>query len=943
MLALACAGCTRAFYRLQADHEVRALIREKSHNPDCLLPGFTVQPDPRSRMYDPFCADHPPMPPDDPAAHRLMHCVDCKKGYPHWHAHGDVDQVESPAWHKYLGLSGDGVLILDSRHAVKLAWLNSPRYQRELETLYLSALDVSAERFRFDKQFFGSNKTDFKADGPLRSPTGRSSSRLSMSTVDARAEKVFTTGAELVVGLANSIVWEFSGPDTNVTTTLLDFTFVQPLLRRAGRDRVMETLTISERALLANVRQLERFRHGFYVSIMTGRSAGPGPNRRGGFFGVSGLDGFAGVGGGGFGRIGSTGSSAGFGGGGAGAGQAGGFMGLLQTQQDIRNQEANIAGLRSNLNVLRDTLEESLKRIPETDDEILRQRLQIAQARQALFNSQSRLLNTHNDYQETLDDFKSGLGLPPHVCIEIDDPMLDIFELIDITLVGLQNELNDLQERVGVSNQLLLAGIKAKNNHRDQAQDEPIDDLVKDELVRLLSYVTRVQEIRHLVETDAVVRIGRDIDRLKTAVPRRQNDLKNLREKFLNDEIRAGYRPSEEDCQVKVPANVDPTVFDIDRLEQLPQQLEGQRVAVQGLLTKYGTKFDQIEETLQELVTSGQSVDSSEWTEDLEERLVFGIPSVLSDLVAVVLDLSLLQARARADQIHLIPVDLSPARAFEIAGNRRLDWKNARAALVDAWRLIEFNADDLESGLDLSFSGDIGNVGNNPARLRDTNGRLRVGLKFDAPFTRLQERNTYRQSLIEYQQARRAYYRFVDDVSEELRDTIRSMEANRLNFEQQRLAVLGAIDQIVLNTEIQTLTEQRGATSGVTAARDAVSALADLQDAQNNFVSVWVNYEVLRRGLDWDLGTMRLDGEGFWLDPGPIDQRHGYPTCPLDCDHDSYGEGFLENNFVPEVQDATSEVAERHNAQLVGFHKSSSKSANLHRQRRIHLERRFRR
>ena len=46
--------------------------------------------------------------------------------------------------------------------------------------------------------------------------------------------------------------------------------------------------------------------------------------------------------------------------------------------------------------------------------------------------------------------------------------------------------------------------------------------------------------------------------------------------------------------------------------------------------------------------------------------------------------------------------------------------------------------------------GDIGNVGDNPFDLRGTNGRLRVGLQFDAPLTRLAERNVYRQSLIEY-------------------------------------------------------------------------------------------------------------------------------------------------------------------------------------------------
>ena len=85
--------------------------------------------------------------------------------------------------------------------------------------------------------------------------------------------RLFTSGGELVVGLANSIVWQFAGANTDNTTTLIDFSLVQPLLRAGGRERVMERLTVSERTLLANVRQMERFRRGFFIEITTGGDA----------------------------------------------------------------------------------------------------------------------------------------------------------------------------------------------------------------------------------------------------------------------------------------------------------------------------------------------------------------------------------------------------------------------------------------------------------------------------------------------------------------------------------------------------------------------------------------------------------------------------------------------------------------------------------------------
>src|SRR6185503_10769222 len=91
-------------------------------------------------------------------------------------------------------------------------------------------------------------------------------------------------------------------------------------------------------------------------------------------------------------------------------------------------------------------------------------------------------------------------------------------------------------------------------------------------------------------------------------------------------------------------------------------------------------------------------------------------------------------------------------------------------------------------------------------------------------------------------------------------------------------------DQIILNDEITQFREERGLASGATAARDAVSALTDLQEAQNLFLGIWVNYEALRMILDLDLGTMQLDGEGNWIDPGPLGPDYGLRLPPWDSD-----------------------------------------------------------
>ena len=151
-------GCQREWYRQQADEEAQCLIQEKTYD-RWSTPYRGVTMDPRSRFYDGNDPVRPPMPPDDPESHRLMHHVNGKKQWPHWHDNGDTEELQNPEWRSRLlqdvRLTDDGKVLLALPDSVKLALLHSPTFQQQLETIYLSALDVSTERFRLDTQFFG--------------------------------------------------------------------------------------------------------------------------------------------------------------------------------------------------------------------------------------------------------------------------------------------------------------------------------------------------------------------------------------------------------------------------------------------------------------------------------------------------------------------------------------------------------------------------------------------------------------------------------------------------------------------------------------------------------------------------------------------------------------------------------------------------------------------
>lgn len=833
MTLVSATGCHRSYYRRQADIDAQTLVEEKATDPRWDLPDFHVQPDPRSRMYHPFSEDHPPMPPDDPSAHQLMEYVDGKPGYPHWEANGLTDFVANPEWLQYLDQNEDGSVTVSMANAVDLSRIHSRDYQTQVENLYLSALDVSLERFNFESQLFAGYGTTFTSDGRVRGGGG-SSSVLDASTGSrgVRLEKLGTAGSTIVVGFANSMLWQFSGPNNHTPTTLIDFSIIQPLLRGAGRDRILEGLTNAERALLANVRQMERYRRGFMLQITTGRSAGPGPSRSGAQIQSS-----------------STAST-----------NAGGYIGLLQAQQDIRIQESNVASLR---NILA-----QFEAFAEADRVDF---LQVQQSQSALFDAQSRLLQSRNNYETTLDSFKITLGLPPQLKVKVVDPLLDQFQLIDVSMTNRQNELAQLQSdtgdiivelidsRVDLLNRSFTEDGRAINQRsfRGMRWSDRVIELLEEVKAKLDEAKAQCVQLR----SGAIPAAEKDVLELEDAIAVRREGLSTLRQLLIDGSQNVDRYDIEDDILAET------------ELLATPGQARRSISDISTRLQAAETAIDQLKLTIDRIETIGPTLDPITLYAVLDTEVFTKVPTQLTELSGLFLELTLMQVVVRTESIVLVPVELSAERALEIAREYRRDWMNARTALVDNWRQIEFVADQLESDFGLVFEGDISNVGDNPLRLRDVNGRLRAGFQFDAPITRMAERNAYREALIRYHQTRRTYYAFEDEVSRSLRQTLRTLEQNRLNFELARRSVKVAVQQVDLAGSRLRRPPQPGTTNaqlGATTARDLVSALSQLQSNQSSFLQVWVGYEVLRRSLDFDLGTLELDENGNWIDPGPI-------------------------------------------------------------------------
>lgn len=965
LCVVASLGCTRAYYRQQADNEVYSMLDLGRRDPRWDINRIEIQPSTQSRFFDPTCPDYSPMPPDDPTAHQLMHCVDCKPGWPCWHSHGDLDSVENADFTVFLPYDDKGRIVLDLPGVIQVALVNSRDYQTNLEDLYLSALDVSFERFRFDTQFFATNDTFFTATGRDRAAGAGSrdgSNSILSTATDLRARKLFITGGEAVVGVANTLMWQFAGDNTQNATTIADFSLVQPLLRLGGRRLIMERLTRAERLLLGNIRAMERYRQAYYVQLASGRSAGNGPQRQGGLFGGSGLEGFTGVGAGGFGGVGNAGAggnnnAAGFAGG-AGAGDVAGYLGLLQNQRQIENLRANVTGLRQSLELL-----EAFYRADRID------RLQVDQARQALFTAQSRLLIAEAQYQSTLDTYKVTLGLPPCLDVLLKDNRLDQFELLSPEMLQLQTDgglvvaglwtnpaeanggaaaepavekvdpwsgaaeqlredgllLDSASEVLKLAQYLVPAGDSPARALRDKFRlyEARLDSLRQDQqrLARVLLQLTNAPDALDLaapLQARAVELLPEVEAALTRLADQRDDRIKALKRLAEREEVRNGAvdRRAFDVAGFETRVSTLPNEFaqiqkhlklPVDRWTQwkaeLLQQRDRAKVLVEqmsGIVGPLRPIIDKVQEELKRpdrtelprelndliveldrlLTDPGKSIERT-------EQGIVGLESLLNQIAQEVVVLSedtanmgLLQARAKLDSSTVVPIDLNSKVALNIAAENRLDWMNTRASLVDTWRAIEFVANALQSSVDVVFTGDIQNVQNgNPFRFSDTRGRLSAGLRLDAPITRQAERNNYRQALINYQQARRAYMLYVDGVSRGLRNTLRTIELNQINFELRRAAVRVALDQVELARYRLQEPPRPGVetTFGATTARDLVSALADLLQVQNDYLSVWVNYEQQRMELDLDLGTMQLDDQGLWIDPGPVDGKQFEP------------------------------------------------------------------
>lgn len=836
LLLASSTGCSRTFWRNQADKDSYLALTEKLNDPRWALPRIDVTADPRSRFFDPYNPDAEPLPPDDPAAHVYMHWADGWHGYKGWHKFGDLMSVENPQWLANFGWSTDNIDPLTGevvpplpelknvklREAVELAQIHNRDYQFEIENVYLAALAVTFQRFQFGVRYLGTNGLEPTVNSTStfvpRGPGGNSA-----AAVAGGFSQLLPAGTQWAVEFANNTVWLFSGGNQTNSMSSLSYSIVQPLLFGAGRKVGMEGLTQAERNLLYEARVLARLRQQIFTNVVGGPA---------------------------------------------------GYLQLLQELQFIRNQRGNIGRLQEQVERLlaqsarnelfaseelarwpdgdfsAEKLPEPLRgklsyeanrlrwgsKTPITDEEIRLLRnisndpvfqesaialvttLRTKVATLDVLNLQSSLatnLNTlrtqERQLQDDLDTYKILLGLRTDVKLTIDDGMLKPFEIIDPRLSELEDEIKDFVRIWGML-------------------DEENQDLEQLRMTFALFYslVERVTE-------NALNVVAADLSSVEQALPERL-------------------------AQLNEPDGL---------------QLQADISRAKALLAGAANELKLLRNAVMEVA---QGLRSDDVSPEVKRAQYQQLNILREQLLRLTQNLTVIQVSLRVELIEVQPFEMAMQTAVAVALDNRVDLMNSRALVMDARRKVEIAANALLSTLNIVVAGDINTpTGNKPFDFSGQASRLRAGFSFTAPLDQIDERNAYRVALINYQRQRRAYMLAEDQVKQDVRNAWRQLYVLRQNLETSRRAVRiaalqydSAVEQS--NAPVSDKQIQAGASAGRStgsglAGNNLLNALTAILNAQNSLIQTWISYERNRLNIYRDMGIMEIGEDGLWTDP----------------------------------------------------------------------------
>lgn len=200
------------------------------------------------------------------------------------------------------------------------------------------------------------------------------------------------------------------------------------------------------------------------------------------------------------------------------------------------------------------------------------------------------------------------------------------------------------------------------------------------------------------------------------------------------------------------------------------------------------------------------------------------------------------------------PLEIDESAAVRLALENRLDLQEAIGRVYDAQRRVIVAADRL--GADLTFFAG--------GSVQTEDGQFRVDqalLRLDLPLERTRERNEYRNSLIDLEQATRSVQTLEDQIKLSVRNQLRALLESRESLKIQARSVVVAQKQVRSSNLFLE--------AGLADMRDLREAQDALVAAQNSLTSAVINYRVTELEFQRDLGLLKVDENGLWEEFSP--------------------------------------------------------------------------
>ncbi|MDA1193932.1 MAG: TolC family protein [Planctomycetota bacterium] len=284
------------------------------------------------------------------------------------------------------------------------------------------------------------------------------------------------------------------------------------------------------------------------------------------------------------------------------------------------------------------------------------------------------------------------------------------------------------------------------------------------------------------------------------------------------------------------------------RYESLGRLVDEQREkASAGRIPKF-----EVDQILQDLLTSddGRTRRQNDFERLVDQlKLDLGIPV---GVTVTLQDTDFQRLRATGPQ----PMGFGHDEAATWATERRLDLRTAFDREADAARHAVVARDALRAGLDLRAGGDLRTPRDRPLDFDSAEAFGNLGLDFDLPLERTDERNVYRRALIAAERARRDREATQDVVVFEVRDAWRSLAETRRSFDIQVESAKLAERRVESTQLLLELGQAR--------TRDRLDAETSLLQARNAVTAALVDHQLARLGLERDVGILHVDARGQW-------------------------------------------------------------------------------